>query len=75
MMASLVVITMTIALTGCNQPVSSDVAATVNGRPVTYTSLTQTILAEDPNSQLRANADQAVAGRLAVAPTVAARPG
>ena len=53
-----------IVLTGCTQPVSSDVAATVNGRPVTYTSLTQTILAEDPNSQLRANADQAVAGRL-----------
>lgn len=48
----------------CSRPVSADVAATVNGRPVTYTSLNQTMAAEYPNAPLKSNDDQTTGARL-----------
>ncbi len=45
-------------LAGCNKPVSSDVAASVNGRPVKYPELERIIAAQFPNTPLKANDDQ-----------------
>src|SRR5438067_11264169 len=45
---------------GCNRPVSSNVAATVNGRPVTYSELDRAIAPQFPTSNLKANDDQTV---------------
>ncbi len=53
-----------IVLTGCKRPVSKDVAATVNGRPVMYTSLNQVMAAEYPNAPLKGNDDQTTMLRL-----------
>jgi peptidyl-prolyl cis-trans isomerase SurA len=44
--------------------VSSNVAATVNGRPVTYAELDRAIAAQFPNSNLKSNDDQTVQLRL-----------
>jgi peptidyl-prolyl cis-trans isomerase SurA len=44
--------------------VSSNVAATVNGRPVTYSELDRAIAAQFPNSNLKPNDDQTVQLRL-----------
>ncbi len=51
-------------LAGCNKPVSKDVAATVNGRPITYTELDHTIAAQFPNATLKSNPDQLTGLRL-----------
>lgn len=51
-------------LASCNRPVSKDVAATVNGRPITYTELDRTIAAQFPNAALKSNPDQKTAVRL-----------
>lgn len=51
-------------LAGCTKPVSKDVAATVNGRPVTYTQLEHAIAAQFPNAPLKATADQTTQLRL-----------
>src|ERR1700719_1297542 len=51
-------------MAGCNRPVSSNVAATVNGRPVTYSELERAIAAQFPNSNLKQNDDQTVQLRL-----------
>lgn len=51
-------------LTQCSHPFSSDVAATVNGRPVTYTALNQAIAAEYPTAPLKQGDDQTTALRL-----------
>lgn len=51
-------------LSGCKQPVSKDVAATVNGRPITYAKLDQTLAAQLPNLPLKTNSDQTIQARL-----------
>lgn len=51
-------------LASCNKPVSKDVAATVNGRPITYTELDHTISAQFPNATLKSNPDQLTGLRL-----------
>jgi peptidyl-prolyl cis-trans isomerase SurA len=51
-------------LSGCHQPVSKDVAATVNGRPITYTQLDRTLAAQLPNLDLKSNSDQVIQARL-----------
>ncbi|MBV9405682.1 MAG: SurA N-terminal domain-containing protein [Acidobacteriaceae bacterium] len=53
-------------LSSCNKPVSPDVAATVNGRPITFAELDRTIAAQFPNAPLKTNADQATSMRLDV---------
>jgi peptidyl-prolyl cis-trans isomerase SurA len=51
-------------LAGCNKPVSPDVAATVNGRPITYSALDHAMAAQFSNSPLKANSDQTTGVRL-----------
>ncbi len=51
-------------LVSCSKPVSKDVAATVNDRPITYATLDRTVAAQFPNSPLKANDDQATQLRL-----------
>jgi len=51
-------------LASCNKPVSKDVAAVVNGRPITYTELDHTIAAQFPNTALKSNPDQKTGVRL-----------
>ena len=53
-----------VLLVSCNKPVSSNVAATVNGRPISYTYLDRTIAAQFPNAQLKRNDDQTTQLRL-----------
>ncbi len=53
-----------ISLASCNRPVSANVAATVNGRPISYTYLDRTIAAQFPNTQMKANDDQTIQLRL-----------
>jgi peptidyl-prolyl cis-trans isomerase SurA len=53
-----------VMLAGCKKPVSGDVAATVNGRPVTYASLDRVIAAQFPNTPLKRNDDQTTQLRL-----------
>jgi peptidyl-prolyl cis-trans isomerase SurA len=49
----------------CQKPVSKDVAAMVNGRPVTYTELDHALSAQFPNSAaLKGNAEQTTQVRL-----------
>ena len=47
------------ACAGCKHTVSSDVAATVNGRPITYTEVDRLLSTQVPSAQLKANDDQA----------------
>lgn len=59
------VIACSILLLGsCDQPVSKNVAATVNGRPITYAQLNRVIAAQFPNAPLNANPDQTTQLRL-----------
>jgi peptidyl-prolyl cis-trans isomerase SurA len=51
-------------IASCNRPVSSNVAATVNGRPVTYSELDRAIAAQFPNNNLKTSDDQNVQLRL-----------
>jgi peptidyl-prolyl cis-trans isomerase SurA len=53
-----------VLLTSCGKPVSKDVAATVNDRPITYATLDRTVAAQFPNSPLKANDDQTTQLRL-----------
>ena len=53
-----------LTLASCKKPVSSDVAASVNDRPVTYSELDRTIAAQFPNAPLKANDDQTTELRL-----------
>lgn len=48
----------------CNKPVSKDVAATVNGRPISYAELNRAMGEQFPNAPLKANADQTTQLRL-----------
>ena len=48
----------------CNKPVSPNVAATVNGRPISYAELDRTIAAQFPTTPPNSNADQATGVRL-----------
>jgi peptidyl-prolyl cis-trans isomerase SurA len=54
------------ALAGCNRTVSKDVAATVNGRPVTYDAIDRAIAEQFPNSPLKPNTDETIQLRLNV---------
>jgi peptidyl-prolyl cis-trans isomerase SurA len=56
----------TIVLAGCSHAVSSDVAATVNGRPITYGDLDRAIAEQFPNAPLKANSDETIQLRLNV---------
>src|SRR5579875_2031432 len=52
-------------LAGCNKPVSRNVAATVNGRPIAYAQLDRAMAAAQlPNTPAKSNADQNVGARL-----------
>lgn len=53
-----------LAVSSCNKPVSPNVAATVNGRPISYAELDRAIAAQFPNAPLKANSDQATGVRL-----------
>ena len=53
-------------LAGCNKPVSKDVAATVNGRPVTYAELDRAMTAQALNAPTKTSADAMVQLRLEV---------
>lgn len=57
-------------LASCNKPVSADVAATVNGRPITYAELNRTIAAQFPNAPQKPNTDQTTSVRLEVLRTL-----
>jgi len=59
-----------VLLVGCNKPISKDVAATVNGRPVTYTELDHTIAAQFQNTPAKNNADAAMQIKLEVLRTL-----
>jgi len=51
-------------LAGCDKPVSQNVAATVNGRPITYSELDRAIKAQFPAAPSKSNADQTTQIRL-----------
>lgn len=53
-----------VCLYGCNKPVSPDVAATVNGRPVTYSALDRAMAAQFPNTPMKPGSDQTTGVRL-----------
>lgn len=52
------------SLAGCQKAVSRDVAATVNGRAITYSDLDKAIWAQFPNVPLKGNPDQITQLRL-----------
>lgn len=62
--AGLVICALALLPASCNRPVSADVAATVNGRPIAYAELNRAIAAQFPNAPLKANADQTTQLRL-----------
>ena len=51
-------------LASCDKAVSQNVAATVNGRPITYAELDRAIAAQFPSTPLKTNADQTTQIRL-----------
>ena len=51
-------------LASCNKPVSPNVAATVNGRPITFAELDRVLAAQFPNASARVTADQTTQLRL-----------
>lgn len=53
-----------LVLAGCGHQSYKDVAATVNGRPITYTALNEAIARQYPNAPLNADEDQTRALRL-----------
>ncbi|MBV9301545.1 MAG: peptidylprolyl isomerase [Acidobacteriaceae bacterium] len=53
-----------LSLAACRSAVSTNVAAAVNGRPVTYSDLDRAIAAQFPNSNLKPNDDQTIQLRL-----------
>ncbi len=59
-----VVMLAAMVLASCKKPVSADVAATVNGRPITYADLDRAIAAQFPNAPLKQSADQTTQLRL-----------
>jgi len=54
------------AISSCEKPVSSDVAATVNGRAISYSLLDRAIALQFPESNLKVTADQTSQLRLEV---------
>ena len=63
---SLLGISVLLGLAGCEKPVSSDVAATVNGRAISYTSLDRAIAIQFPTTNQKVTVDQTVQLRLEV---------
>ena len=55
-----------LALASCEKPASSDVAATVNGRAISYTALDRAIAIQFPAANPKASSDQTVQLRLEV---------
>jgi peptidyl-prolyl cis-trans isomerase SurA len=55
-----------LTLAGCDKPVSKDVAATVNGRPITYSAVDHAIALQFPESVLKVAKDQTSQFRLEV---------
>lgn len=53
-----------LAFTSCTKAISQNVAATVNGRPITYAELDRAIAAQFPATPLKSNADQTTQIRL-----------
>lgn len=49
---------------GCHRPISQNVAATVNGRPVSYAELDRALAAQFSNSPMKASSDQETQLRL-----------
>jgi peptidyl-prolyl cis-trans isomerase SurA len=60
---ALIVCALALGLASCKKPVSANVAATVNGRPITYAELDRAMAAQFPNSP-KMNADQTTQLRL-----------
>lgn len=56
--------TLAVLLTACTKPVSPDVAATVNGRPISFSALDRAMAAQFPNSPLKPGSDQTTGVRL-----------
>ncbi len=56
--AGLLLPALLIVASSCHQPISSNVAATVNGRPISYAQLDHAISAQFSNSPIKTNADQ-----------------
>ncbi len=50
--------------TGCQHPVSKNVAATVNGRPISYAELDRALAEQFSNATMKVNADQVTQVRL-----------
>ena len=63
---ALLSIALLLALASCEKPVSNDVAATVNGRSISYTALSRAIALQFPESNLKVTADQTAQLRLEV---------
>jgi peptidyl-prolyl cis-trans isomerase SurA len=47
-----------LAFSSCKRAVSPDVAATVNGRPITYSEMDRQLVTQVPNAQLTSDDDQ-----------------
>jgi peptidyl-prolyl cis-trans isomerase SurA len=54
------------ALASCNHPISKEVAATVNGRQITYADIDRAIAEQFPNAPLKPDTDETVQLRLNV---------
>ena len=61
---ALVALSGLLVIGACDRPVSKDVAATVNGRPVSYAELDRAVNAQIPNAPPKTNTDQATQLRL-----------
>jgi peptidyl-prolyl cis-trans isomerase SurA len=55
-----------VLLTACDRPVSANVAATVNGRPITYAELDHALTIQFPNAPVKDDKDQTTQMRLEV---------
>src|SRR5579875_136834 len=55
---------LSVVLAACKKPVSADVAATVNGRPITYAELDRAVAGQFANAQVKANPEQTTQLRL-----------
>ncbi len=62
--AALTVLGCLALLAGCSHPISKNVAATVNGRPITYSELDRALAAQFSNSPAKTSADQLTQIRL-----------
>ena len=66
MFKTLFIVAVLAALAGCDKPVSTDVAATVNGRSISYTDLNRAIARQFPDASAKVTPDQTAQLRLEV---------